>query len=42
MVETDGSGHDVDTMEPAATIVLSAATHEQYTQQQLQPPLLEN
>ena len=28
MVETDGSGHDVDTMEPAATIVLSAATNE--------------
>ena len=28
MVETDGSGQDVDTMEPAATIVLSAATNE--------------
>ncbi len=28
MVETDGSGQDVDTIEPAATIVLSAATNE--------------
>ncbi len=28
MVETDGSSQDVDTMEPAATIVLSAATNE--------------